>query len=139
MWGPLFLVAAPQPARPGSAAALSPSKPGWAQGVTRGVLGSHSLDSRHVWGRHGADFLGFLKGVLLVEGLLFLLLVLQRKEGQCSGGSWGSEGKLSLGEQGLGDRGGPVLPETLYFPCAAGMQVPHYTRSSQKHQRCFKN
>lgn len=68
-------------------------------GVTRRVLGSHSLDSRHVWGRHGADFLGFLQGVLLVKGLLLLLLVLQRKQGHCSVGCWGSEGKLSHWEQ----------------------------------------
>lgn len=89
----------PQPATPGSAAALCPSKSGWARGVTGVVLGSHSLDSRHVWGRHGADFFGFLKGVLLVEGLLFLLLILGRKEGHCSVGCWGSKGKLSHGEQ----------------------------------------
>lgn len=96
---PFFLWQPSQPAMPGSAAALCPSKPGWARGVTGVVLGSHSLDSRHVWGRHGADFFGFLKGVLLVKGLLFLLLILRRKEGHCSVGCWGSKGKLSRQEQ----------------------------------------
>lgn len=100
LWGtPFPSWQPPQAATPGSAAALCPSEPGWARGGTGVVLGSHSLDSRHVWGRHGADFFGFLKGVLLVEGLLFLLLVLQRKEGHCSVGCRGSRGKLSLGGQ----------------------------------------
>lgn len=59
------------------------------------VGGCHSLDSRHVWGGHGADFFGFLKGVLLVKGLLFLLLILWRKEGSCLVGCWGFKGRCS--------------------------------------------
>lgn len=79
---PFFLLAAP-PNQPGQALLQLCALPSLAglRRVTRVVLGSHSLDSRHVWGRHGADFFGFLKGMLLVKGLLFLLLVLQRKEG----------------------------------------------------------
>lgn len=63
----------------------SPSAP---PGRGRGLKGlwGHSLDSRHVGGGHGADFLGFLKGMLLVKGLLFLLLVLRRKRRGCLGG-----------------------------------------------------
>lgn len=72
-------------------------KPYWAQGGGTGVVvgGGHSLDSRHVWGRHGADFFGFLKGVLLVKGLLFLLLILWRKKGSCLVGFWGFKGRCS--------------------------------------------
>lgn len=55
-----------------------PLRPRGGEGGLRGSWG-HSLDSRHVGGGHGADFLGFLKGMLLVKGLLFLLLVLRRK------------------------------------------------------------
>lgn len=100
VWGALFLVGSP-PKQPCQAllqlcVLLSLA---WARGVTRVMLGSHSLDSRHVWGRHGADFFGFLKGVLLVKGLLFLLLVLQRKEGHFSVGCRHSEGQLSHQEQ----------------------------------------
>lgn len=65
----------------------SPSAP---PGRGRGLKGlwGHSLDSWHVGGGHGADFLGFLKGVLLVKGLLFLLLILWRKRRGCLGGGW---------------------------------------------------
>lgn len=63
----------------------SPSIPWDGLGKQREAQGAwgHSLNSRHVGGRHGADFLGFLKGMLLVKGLLFLLLVLQRKQRDC--------------------------------------------------------
>lgn len=82
---------------PGPASALHPAeKPGWAQRGQRGSGGgSHSLNSRHVWGGHGADFFGFLKSVLLVKGLLFLLLVLWRKEGRCLVGCRGFKGRRS--------------------------------------------
>lgn len=97
MRGPLYIAAAPQAAVPGSASALHPAeKPRWARGGNRGSSGGgHSLDSRHVWGGHGADFFGFLKGVLLIKGLLFLLLVLRRKEGSCLVGCWGFKGRCS--------------------------------------------
>lgn len=97
MRGPLFTAAAPQAAMPGSTSALHPAeKPRWAWGGSGVVVGEgHSLDSRHVWGGHGADFFGFLKGVLLVKGLLFLLLILRRKEGSCLVGCWGFKGRCS--------------------------------------------
>lgn len=46
-----------------------------------------SLDGRHVGRRHRAHFLGLLQRVLLVEGLLFFLLILDIKQRRLSLGT----------------------------------------------------